>query len=127
MTRCLCVPSLLLVCAILGCTEEKPRPRPVAEASASFDMADIGPFLERLTEVTLRSFDRRRADLLTKWIGELAIGAEESYIYAVVIDGRKTDMRVTVRIEDQGAVNLRISTDPELARRIDLLMDEFFE
>jgi hypothetical protein len=121
------MPSLLLACAILSCTEEKPRLRPVAEASANFDMADIGPFLERLSEVTLRSFDRRRADLLTEWIGEQAIGSEASYIYAVVVDGRKTDMRVVVRIEDQDAVDLYFYTDPELARRIDLLMDEFLE
>ena len=101
--------------------------RPVAEASATFDRADIGPFLERLSEVTFRSFDRRRADLLTKWIGEQAIGPEANYVYAVVVDGRKTDMRIVVRIEDQDAVDLYFKTDPELVRRIDLLMDEFFE
>ena len=125
MIRLLLAPLILLVA--LGCTEEKPRVRPWAETSANFDMADIGPFLERVSEVTQRSFDRRRAELLTKWIGEQAVDSEAKYLYAVVVDGRKTDMRIVVRKEDWDVADLYFYTDPELVRRIDLLMDEFFE
>jgi hypothetical protein len=127
MQSSISIPLLVIVCAILGCTEEKPRVRPVAETSASFDMADIGPFLERLSEVTFRAFDRRRAGELTRWIREQGVGSEEEYIYAVDVDGRKTDMRVVAVIDDVDAVDLYIHTHPELIRRIDLLMDEFFE
>jgi hypothetical protein len=116
----------LLLLVTLGCEEKKPRVRPVAETSATFDMEDIAAFLERVSEVTHLSFDRRRAELLTKWIREQDVGSETRYVYAVVVEGRRADMEVVARIEDHDAVDLHFATHPELVRRIELLFDEFF-
>ena len=118
---------LLVLCGLAACTVEDPPPVEPAEVSANFDLEDVEPFLLRLTTLMPGSFRERYARQLAAWIAEQPVDSEKRYVYGVVFDGKKTDLEVVAFMDDIDAPDLCFCTHPELARRIDRLIDDYFE
>ena len=117
---------LCAACALPGCSEDKPRRPKMAETSSAFGMEDIEPFLTRLATLMLRGLDDRRVADLTAKIAAQPLDSEETYIYSVVLDGRVTDLTIVAVMDDIDAPDLYFKSHPELIRRIDLLIKDYF-
>jgi len=113
--------------AALGCGGS-PRSEPnLEEVSANFDLADVRPFLSRVSAVLDSGFGEAEVDRLVSHIGQQAVDSEQTYEFAVTFDRRRGTLRVVAFMDDVGAPDMAFYAPPTLAARIDSLLRGYLQ
>jgi hypothetical protein len=111
----------------LGCGGS-PRSAPgLEEVSANFDLADVRPFLSRVSAVLDSGFGEAEVDQLVSQIGQQAVDSEQTYDFTVTFDGHQGTLRVTALMDDVGAPDMAFYAPPTLAARIDSLLRGYLQ
>ena len=97
------------------------------EASTSFDLQDLQPFLERVARLLDAGFTDREILEIKRLAEVMALDAEETLEFPVKYRGRTIPLRITIFMDDLAAPDVYFFTDPGLAQEINREMQQFAE
>jgi hypothetical protein len=96
----------------------------LSEASMNFDSAQVGPFLGRMVE-RISGFGAREAAQVVHLLDELEVGEERDLQFEVEHRGQLVPLWIGVFMDDVDAPDLYFFTVPQLAAKIEELMNDF--
>lgn len=103
------------------------KPAPGHEASANFDLEDVGPFLQRVVALIDSGFAIPDARALAARIGQQPVKSTREYRYTVVARGVRSPLRIVAFMDDVDAPDLYFYTDRTIAERINAAMKRYFK
>jgi len=101
--------------------------RSAPEASGSFNLEDIEPFLSKIAALVDSGLTAADIRAMADEIAKLPVGAQKEYRYNIKTKGGRASLRIGVVVDDDDAADLTFSTADDLTRRIDEAMGQFFE
>jgi len=97
------------------------------EASTSFDLEHVAPFLDRVVKMIDSGFGPKERNVLVQMVSSMKVEEERTREFNITYHGQGTTLRIHVFMDDVDSPDIAFFTAPELAQRIQQEIEVFFD